>query len=100
MPCLKVERECTTSSDGLIIFGYDIGISGGITFMNTFLQKFFPKFVPLYLSDMASAKLRGNLNIAFHLMIIIGNLINYSTNKIEGGWGWGLGLGLVVVPAI
>ncbi|KAJ8466680.1 hypothetical protein OPV22_029232 [Ensete ventricosum] len=46
------------------------------------------QFVPLYLSEMASPKLRGNLNIAFHLMIIIGNLMNYSTNKIEGGWGW------------
>ncbi|KAJ8466686.1 hypothetical protein OPV22_029238 [Ensete ventricosum] len=189
---LYVFVTCLVASSGGLIFGYDIGISGGITSMDTFLQKFFPKvyykekhtlsnnqycefnsqllttftsslylaalvasflasavtrtfgrrismlgggiiflggaainggakdvamliigrillgigigfanqFVPLYLSEMASAKLRGNLNIAFHLMIIIGNLMNYSTNKIEGGWGWGLGLGLVVVPAI
>lgn len=60
--------------------------------------------VPLYLSEMAPAKLRGMLNIAFQLMITIGifiaNLVNYFTNKIEGGWGWRLGLGLAAVPAI
>ncbi|RZR97422.1 hypothetical protein BHM03_00026611 [Ensete ventricosum] len=53
---------------------------------------------------MAPAKLRGMLNIAFQLMITIGNfianLVNYSTNKIEGGWGWRLGLGLAAVPSI
>ncbi|XP_064975152.1 sugar transport protein MST8-like isoform X2 [Musa acuminata AAA Group] len=193
---LYVFVTCLVASSGGLIFGYDIGISGGITSMDTFLQKFFPKVyykekhtlsrnqycefdsqllttftsslylaalvasffasavtrafgrrismlgggiiflggaainggakdvamliigrillgigvgfasqsVPLYLSEMAPAKLRGMLNIAFQLMITIGifiaNVVNYATNKIEGGWGWRLGLGLAAVPAI
>ncbi|CAL9078305.1 unnamed protein product [Musa textilis] len=194
---LYVFVTCLVASSGGLIFGYDIGISGGITSMDTFLQRFFPKVyhkekhavssnqycefnsqllttftsslylaalvasfvasavtrafgrrismlgggliflggaainggakdvamliigrillgigvgfanqqsVPLYLSEMAPAKLRGMLNIAFQLMITIGifiaNLVNYATNKIEGGWGWRLSLGLAAVPAI
>lgn len=33
---------CLISATGGLIFGYDIGISGGVTSMNDFLQKFFP----------------------------------------------------------
>lgn len=60
--------------------------------------------VPVYLSEMAPAKLRGRLNIAFQLMITIGifaaNLINYGTASIKGGWGWRVSLGLAAVPAV
>ncbi|KAG6512055.1 sugar transport protein MST7-like [Zingiber officinale] len=34
---------CMVASFGGLIFGYDIGISGGVTSMDTFLSKFFPK---------------------------------------------------------
>uniref|UniRef100_A0A0E0JK89 Major facilitator superfamily (MFS) profile domain-containing protein n=1 Tax=Oryza punctata TaxID=4537 RepID=A0A0E0JK89_ORYPU len=187
---------CLVASSGGLIFGYDIGISGGVTSMDPFLSRFFPsvyakekevvetnqyckfdsepltlftsslylaaliaslfasvitrKFgrkmtmlgggfifligavlngaaadvamliigrillgigvgfsnqaVPLYLSEMAPARMRGMLNISFQLMITVGilfaNLINYFTDKINGGWGWRVSLGLAAVPAV
>ncbi|KAL4654275.1 hypothetical protein ACB092_01G366500 [Castanea dentata] len=33
---------CTVAAVGGSIFGYDVGISGGVTSMDTFLEKFFP----------------------------------------------------------
>ncbi|ONK61235.1 uncharacterized protein A4U43_C08F27610 [Asparagus officinalis] len=192
---LFVFITCLVAATGGLIFGYDIGISGGVTSMDSFLQKFFPsvyhkekqdkstnqycKFdsqllttftsslylaalissffaskitkvfgrkwsmfgggitflagsalngaavnvlmlilgrillgvgvgfanqsVPLYLSEMAPARLRGMLNICFQLMttigILVANLINYGTTRIEGGWGWRLSLALAAVPA-
>ncbi|KAG8365762.1 hypothetical protein BUALT_Bualt17G0005600 [Buddleja alternifolia] len=33
---------CMVAATGGLIFGYDIGISGGVTSMNEFLEKFFP----------------------------------------------------------
>ncbi|KAK7840561.1 sugar carrier protein c [Quercus suber] len=34
---------CVVAAMGGLIFGYDIGISGGVTSMDPFLLKFFPK---------------------------------------------------------
>ncbi|KAL0409148.1 UNVERIFIED_CONTAM: Sugar transport protein 11 [Sesamum radiatum] len=34
---------CLVAATGGLIFGYDIGISGGVTSMDEFLQKFFPE---------------------------------------------------------
>uniref|UniRef100_A0A2N9FKV3 Major facilitator superfamily (MFS) profile domain-containing protein n=1 Tax=Fagus sylvatica TaxID=28930 RepID=A0A2N9FKV3_FAGSY len=60
--------------------------------------------VPVYLSEMAPAKIRGALNIGFQMAITIGilvaQLVNYGTAKIEGGWGWRVSLALAGVPAI
>jgi MFS family permease len=33
---------CLVASSGGLIFGYDIGISGGVTSMDSFLKEFFP----------------------------------------------------------
>ncbi|KAL3624953.1 Transcription factor stp1 [Castilleja foliolosa] len=33
---------CIIAAMGGLIFGYDIGISGGVTSMDSFLKKFFP----------------------------------------------------------
>lgn len=188
--------SCMMAAMGGVIFGYDIGISGGLTSMEPFLKKFFPevyhnmiedtkisnyckfdsqlltsftsslyvagliatvfassvtrKFgrkpsilaggaaflagaalgglalklymlilgrvllgigvgfanqaVPLYLSEMAPSKYRGAINNGFQLSIGIGalcaNLINYGTEKIEGGWGWRISLAMAAVPAL
>ncbi|KAG4907383.1 hypothetical protein AAZX31_20G093300 [Glycine max] len=58
--------------------------------------------VPVYLSEMAPAKIRGALNMGFQMMITIGiliaNLINYGTSKLENGWRISLGVG--AVPAV
>ncbi|CAJ1949515.1 unnamed protein product [Sphenostylis stenocarpa] len=51
---------------------------------------------------MAPTRIRGALNIGFQMMITIGiliaNLINYGTAKLEYGWRVSLGIG--AVPAI
>ncbi|KAJ7946897.1 sugar transporter 1 [Quillaja saponaria] len=39
---LYVLVTCIVAAMGGLIFGYDIGISGGVTSMNSFLKKFFP----------------------------------------------------------
>ncbi|WOL17703.1 sugar carrier protein C-like [Canna indica] len=38
-----VVLACIVASSGGLIFGYDIGISGGVTSMDSFLLKFFPE---------------------------------------------------------
>ncbi|KAJ3672554.1 hypothetical protein LUZ60_007275 [Juncus effusus] len=35
--------SCITAGMGGVIFGYDIGVSGGVSSMDSFLKKFFPK---------------------------------------------------------
>lgn len=182
------------AATGGLMFGYDVGVSGGVTSMDPFLQKFFPvvyqkkslpsrsnycqydnqglqlftsslylaaliatffasyttrqlgrrltmliagfffiigvalnaaaqdlamlilgrillgcgvgfanQAVPLFLSEIAPTQIRGGLNILFQLNVTIGilfaSLVNYGTNKIEGGWGWRLSLGLAGIPA-
>ncbi|KAG6494919.1 hexose carrier protein HEX6-like [Zingiber officinale] len=39
---LFVVLSCVTAVMGGVIFGYDIGVSGGVTSMEAFLEKFFP----------------------------------------------------------
>ncbi|CAA3015487.1 sugar carrier C-like [Olea europaea subsp. europaea] len=39
---LYVTVACIVAAMGGLIFGYDIGISGGVTSMDSFLEKFFP----------------------------------------------------------
>ncbi|KAF5732281.1 Major facilitator superfamily protein [Tripterygium wilfordii] len=189
-----VVLSCMMAAMGGLLFGYDIGISGGVTSMESFLKKFFPKVykqkedssvsnyctydshlltsftsslyvaglftslfaskitssldrkpsilfggvaflvgsalggaavnvemlilgrlllgvgvgfanqaVPLYLSEMAPSRYRGAINNGFQLSIgigaVIANLINFGTEKIEGGWGWRASLALAAVPA-
>ncbi|KAJ0970660.1 hypothetical protein J5N97_018619 [Dioscorea zingiberensis] len=59
--------------------------------------------IPLYLSELAPPKYRGAFNNAFETWIGLGalfaNLINYGTQKIEGGWGWRVSLALAAVPS-
>lgn len=58
---------------------------------------------PIYLSEMAPARLRGALNITFQLLITVGiliaNLVNYGTQKLDS-WGWRLSFGIGGVPAL
>ncbi|XWS47692.1 hypothetical protein CRYUN_Cryun13aG0005900 [Craigia yunnanensis] len=192
---LLVVMSCVVAASGGLIFGYDLGVSGGVTSMDPFLKKFFPnvyrrmkedtkisnycKFdsqlltlftsalyisglissffaspvtrafgrkasmlvagvavlagsalgatasnvymlvfgriflgiglgfgnqsIPLYISEMALPKHRGAMNILFDggvgFGILIANIINFGTQKIEGGWGWRISLSLAAVPA-
>ncbi|MQM11212.1 hypothetical protein Taro_044117 [Colocasia esculenta] len=43
---------CLVTASGGLIFGYDIGISGGVTSMDSFLEKFFPS---VYRKESAAA---------------------------------------------
>ncbi|KAH7557375.1 hypothetical protein JRO89_XS11G0134400 [Xanthoceras sorbifolium] len=78
----------------MLIFGRVL-LGVGVGFAN--------QSVPLYLSEMAPAKHRGAINNGFQFCVGIGalsaNLINYGTEKIEGGWGWRISLGMAAVPA-
>lgn len=61
--------------------------------------------VPIYLSEISPAKNRGALNIfGFQLFVTIGilisNVVNFHTARIEGGWGWRLSLSLAAIPAV
>ncbi|OEL12916.1 Hexose carrier protein HEX6 [Dichanthelium oligosanthes] len=38
-----VVLSCITAGMGGVIFGYDIGVTGGVTSMNAFLRRFFPE---------------------------------------------------------
>lgn len=40
---LFVVASCMVAAMGGAIFGYDIGVSGGVTSMEPFLRKFFPE---------------------------------------------------------
>ncbi|XVF49401.1 hypothetical protein PTKIN_Ptkin04bG0008800 [Pterospermum kingtungense] len=59
--------------------------------------------IPLYISEMALPKYRGAMTIIFDsgvgFGVLIANIINYFTEKIEGGWGWRISLSLAAVPA-
>ncbi|KAE9589021.1 hypothetical protein Lal_00000597 [Lupinus albus] len=191
-----VIMSCIMAATGGLMFGYDIGISGGVTSMPSFLEKFFPETykrtqvhgiesnyckydnqylqlftsslylaaliaamfasvvtrklgrkqtmliagvffiigtvlnavgntlillivgriilgcgvgfanqaVPVFLSEIAPTRIRGALNIMFQLNITIGiliaNLVNYFTAKIEGGYGWRISIAFSAIPAI
>ncbi|KAJ1381057.1 Sugar/inositol transporter [Sesbania bispinosa] len=60
--------------------------------------------VPVFLSEIAPTGIRGALNIMFQLNITIGiliaNIVNWFTAKIEGGYGWRISLALAAVPAV
>uniref|UniRef100_A0A0D9WV83 Major facilitator superfamily (MFS) profile domain-containing protein n=2 Tax=Leersia perrieri TaxID=77586 RepID=A0A0D9WV83_9ORYZ len=194
-----VVLSCLTACTGGIIFGYDIGVSGGVSSMDAFLQQFFPdvyqrthsaaagddrisnycrfdsqlltaftsslyvaglattfaassvtarrgrrasiiiagvaivagatvgaaagniatliagrllvgvgvgfgnQAVPLYLSEMAPPSRRGAFSNGFQLCVSVGafaaQAINFSTEKISGGWGWRVSLAVAAVPA-
>ncbi|KAF7810938.1 sugar transport protein 13-like [Senna tora] len=60
--------------------------------------------VPVFLSEIAPTRIRGALNILFQLNCTIGillaNIINWLTAKIEGGYGWRVSLAIAGGPAL
>ncbi|GJX48833.1 sugar carrier protein C-like protein [Tanacetum coccineum] len=51
---LYVTLTCIVAGMGGLIFGYDIGISGGVTSMNPFLEKFFPSVYRKQIADTST----------------------------------------------
>ncbi|XP_031498448.1 sugar transport protein MST3-like [Nymphaea colorata] len=82
---------CVVAATGGLIFGYDIGISGGVTTMEPFLQSFFP-FV---LKQMSMAKARdgycmfnSQLLTAFTSSIFIAGLAaSFGAGKVTRAFG-------------
>ncbi|OMO98194.1 Sugar/inositol transporter [Corchorus olitorius] len=78
----------------MLIFGRVL-LGVGVGFAN--------QSVPLYISEMALPRHRGAMNIGFQCGVGIGvlsaNIINFGTQKIEGGWGWRISLALAALPA-
>ncbi|AED97478.1 monosaccharide transporter [Arabidopsis thaliana] len=54
-----VVASCVMAAMGGVIFGYDIGVSGGVMSMGPFLKRFFPKVYKLQEEDR---RRRGNSN--------------------------------------
>ncbi|XP_058100015.1 sugar transport protein MST6-like [Magnolia sinica] len=48
--------SCMVAALGGLIFGYDLGISGGVTSMNVFLKKFFPNVYHKMMSDTGAGE--------------------------------------------
>ncbi|KAK9919065.1 hypothetical protein WJX75_009114 [Coccomyxa subellipsoidea] len=73
---------------GRIMLGFGVGLAN--------------QSVPLYLSEIAPPKMRGGLNNLFQLAtttgILVAQLVNYGTQRLE--WGWRLSVGLAAVPAV
>ncbi|CAL9144762.1 unnamed protein product, partial [Musa hybrid cultivar] len=51
---LFVFLTCIVAATGGLIFGYDIGISGGVTSMDSFLNKFFPEVLAKEKADKST----------------------------------------------
>ncbi|KAG1342181.1 Sugar transport protein MST3 [Cocos nucifera] len=75
---LFVFLACLVASSGGLIFGYDIGISGGVTSMESFLAKFFPSVLEKEKEDVSTnqyCKFDSQLLTAFTSSLYLAALI-------------------------
>ncbi|XP_058781949.1 sugar transport protein 5-like [Vicia villosa] len=108
---LSVVITCIVAASGGLIFGYDVGISGGVTTMVPFLQKFFPDILrnaaatevnmyclydsqlltlftsSLYLAGLVSILLAGKVTamIGRRNTIMLGGAIFFAGASVNGG---------------
>ncbi|XVF11223.1 hypothetical protein REPUB_Repub08aG0007700 [Reevesia pubescens] len=71
--------SCMMAATAGIIFGYDLGISGGVTSMEPFLEKFFPKFYTTMNEDTkisSYCKFDSQLLTSFTSSLYIAGLIS------------------------
>ena len=71
---LRVVLTCIMAATGGLIFGYDHGVSGGVTSMDSFLKKFFPS---VYEKE-SNVKPSSNQYCKFNSQI----LASYSVSRI------------------
>lgn len=107
----SVVMTCIVAASGGLIFGYDIGISGGVTTMRPFLQKFFPSILrnaasantnvycvydsqvltlftsSLYLAGLAASLVASRLTAALgrRNVMVVGGCTFFAGAAINGG---------------
>lgn len=86
-----VVLSCMMAAMGGVIFGYDIGISGGVTSMEPFLEKFFPKVYRKMKEDTEISnycKFDSQLLTSFtSSMYVAGLLASFSASSITRKFG-------------
>ncbi|KAF5731051.1 putative sugar transporter [Tripterygium wilfordii] len=86
-----VVLSCMVAAMGGVIFGYDIGISGGVTSMEPFLKKFFPKVYTKMKEDTNISnycKFDSQLLTSFTSSLYIAGLFaSFFASAITGAFG-------------
>ncbi|XP_060975018.1 sugar carrier protein C-like [Cannabis sativa] len=76
----RVVWSCTVAASGGLIFGYDLGISGGVTSMDSFLNQFFPsvyaKQNSMTISDDQYCKFDSQLLTLFTSSLYVAALVS------------------------
>ncbi|KAG6498828.1 hypothetical protein ZIOFF_038577 [Zingiber officinale] len=82
---------CIMASSGGLIFGYDIGISGGVTSMDSFLEKFFPSVYAKQQADSSTSqycKFDSELLTLFtsslYVAALIASFVASSVTRVSG----------------
>ncbi|XP_008793638.1 sugar transport protein MST6-like [Phoenix dactylifera] len=86
-----VFMSCLVASSGGLIFGYDIGISGGVTSMDSFLSKFFPSVYRKQAEDSSTnqyCEFNSQLLTAFtsslYLAALLASFFASTTTRVFG----------------
>nr|CAD1837231.1 unnamed protein product [Ananas comosus var. bracteatus] len=87
-----VVLSCITAAMGGVIFGYDIGVSGGVTSMEPFLKKFFPAVYKRMQEEAGEVsnycKFDSQLLTAFTSSLYVAGLVaTLLASRITGGAG-------------
>ncbi|KAL6979981.1 Transcription factor stp1 [Sarracenia purpurea var. burkii] len=104
----KVLVTCIVAAMGGLIFGYDIGISGGVTSMPSFLEKFFPNVYRKEESDIGTnqyCKFNSQMLTMFtsslYLAALVSSIVaSIVTQKLGRKLSMLLGGGMFLVGAI
>ncbi|KAG6494863.1 hypothetical protein ZIOFF_042645 [Zingiber officinale] len=82
---------CIMASSGGLIFGYDIGISGGVTSMDSFLERFFPSVYAKQQADSSTSqycKFDSELLTLFtsslYVAALIASFVASSVTRVSG----------------